>query len=313
MAPRNCRSDVGRDMRACGRGLGPCFAILLGACASAFAQSAGTLTLVEGNVELIRGATLYAATQGVRLGDGDILSIDPKGQAQIEFQDGAILNLSQGARAMLTNLGSGARGQSEIAVLSGWAKFTQKKSGKGAQYRYLTPRAEITAGEATAVLNAGDGSTDIYVESGAVRFSEIGRKGVQRIARDARGGEFIVRRGEQPATLGPRPSAEFIKNMPRHFRDDLPVLLDRFKNRRSEPKREHEVTYAEVEAWLKAGPSIKRNFVKRFETRSKDSEFRRKLIENLREHPEWDKVLFPEKYEQRGPSDPKSGQSGTQQ
>ncbi len=300
-------------MRACGLGLGPCFAILLGACASAFAQSAGTLTLVEGNVELIRGATLYAATQGVRLGDGDILSIDPKGQAQIEFQDGAILNLSQGARAMLTNVGSGARGQSEIAVLSGWAKFTQKKSGKGAQYRYLTPRAEITAGEATAVLNAGDGSTDIYIESGAVRFSEIGRKGVQRIARDAKGGEFIVRRGEQPATLGARPSAEFIKNMPRHFRDDLPVLLDRYKNRRSEPKREHEVTYAEVEAWLKAGPPIKRNFVKRFETRSKDSEFRRKLIENLREHPEWDKVLFPEKYEQRGPSDPKSGQSGTQQ
>jgi len=42
--------------------------------------------------------------------------------------------------------------------------------------------------------------------------------------------------------------------MPRQFRDDLPVLLDRFKNRRSEPKREHEVTYAEVEPWLKAGP-----------------------------------------------------------
>jgi len=317
MPSRSYGSEVGGDMRGCGRGvLGPCFqfvATLLGACASAFAQTAGTLTLAEGSVELIRGATLYSATQGVRLGDGDILSIDPKGQAQIEFQDGVILNLSQGARAMLTNIASGARGQSEIAVLSGWAKFTQKKSSKGAQYRYLTPRAEITAGEATAVLNAGDGSTDIYIESGAVRFSEIGRKGVQRIARDAKGGEFIVRRGEQPATLGPRPSAEFIKNMPRHFRDDLPVLLDRFKNRRSEPKREHEVTYAEVEAWLKAGPSIKRNFVKRFEIRSKDSEFRRKLIENLREHPEWDRVLFPEKYEQKGPNDQKSGQSGTQQ
>jgi hypothetical protein len=53
--------------------------------------------------------------------------------------------------------------------------------------------------------------------------------------------------------------------------------------------------------------------VKRFESRSKDSEFRRKLIENLREHPEWDRVLFPEKYEQKGRNDPKSGQSGTQQ
>src|SRR3979490_1514421 len=263
MPSRSYGSEVRGDMRRCGlRVLGPFFqfvATLLGACASAFAQTAGTMTLAEGSVELIRGATLYSATQGVRLGDGDILSIDPKGHAQIEFHDGAILNLSQGARAMLTTIASGTRDQAEIAVLSGWAKFTQKKAGKGAQSRYLTPRAEFTAGETTAVLNAGDGSTEIYVESGAVRFSEIGRKGVQRIARDAKGGEFIVRRGEQPATLGPRPSAEFIKNMPRHFRDDLPVLLDRFKNRRSEPKRENEVTYAGVEAWLTAAPAVKRN------------------------------------------------------
>src|SRR5258708_39003318 len=207
MPSRSYGSEVGRDMRGCGRKvLGPCFAaILIGACASAFAQTAGTLTLVDGNLELIRGATLYGVTQGVRLGDGDILSIDPKGQAQIEFQDGAILNLSQGARAMLTNVGSGPRGQSEIAVLSGWAKLTQKKSGKFAQQRYFTPRAEITAAEATAVVTAGDGSIDIHVESGAVRFSEIGRKGVQRIARDAKGGEFIVRRGERPASRRPRP------------------------------------------------------------------------------------------------------------
>src|SRR6267154_6416951 len=213
MPYRSYGSEVGGDMRGCGRGvLGPCFqlaAALLGACASAFAQTAGTLTMIEGSVELIRGATLYTATQGVSLGDGDMLSIDPKGQAQIEFQDGAIVNLSQGARAMLTSIVSGARGQSEIALLSGWAKFTQKKSSKGTQYRYLTPRVEINAGDATAVLNAGDGSTDIYVESGAVRFSEIGRKGVQRIARDAKGGEFIVHRSSsrQPSARAPRPSS----------------------------------------------------------------------------------------------------------
>src|SRR5437879_13567143 len=103
---------------------------------------------------------------------------------------------------MLTNIAPGERGHAEIAVLSGWAKFTQKKSSKGTQYRYLTPRVEIDAGEATAVLNAGDGSTDIYVESGAGRFSELSRQGVQSIAPDAKGGELIVRRGERPATPG---------------------------------------------------------------------------------------------------------------
>jgi hypothetical protein len=282
-------------------------------CAGASAQTLGTLTLVEGHLALIRGATLYTATLGVRLGNGDILAIDPKGQAQVEFQDGAILNLSQGGRAMLTGIAPGARGQSEIAVLSGWAKVAQKKSGKSASYRVLTPLAEIASGEATVVLNTSDDFTVIYIESGTVRFSEIGRKGTQRAARDAKGGEFIVRRGEQPAAFAPRPSAEFVKSMPRHLQDNLPALLDRVKSRRAEPKREHEVTYAEVEAWLKAGPSIRRGFVKRFEARSKDPEFRRKLIENLREHPEWDRVLFPEKYETKDSNGPKGGVPGAQQ
>jgi hypothetical protein len=101
--------------------------------------------------------------------------------------------------------------------------------------------------------------------------------------------------------------------MPRHFRDNLPVLLERVKNKRVEPKREHEVAYAEVEAWLKAGLPMRKTFVKRFEARAKDAEFRRKLIENLREHPEWDPVLFPEKYETKDANGPKSKAQGTQQ
>jgi hypothetical protein len=302
-------------MRAsCRRVIRSCFQVAAFLfCAGASAQTAGTLTLVEGRLALVRGATLYTATQGVRLESGDILAIDPKGQAQVEFQDGAILNLSQGARAMLTGVAPGARGQAEVAVLSGWAKFTHKKSGKGGPYRYLTPLAEIASGEVTAVLNAGDDFTALYIESGTVRFSEIGRKGAQRTARDAKGGEFIVRRGDQPVAFAPRPSAEFIRNMPRHFQDNLPILIERVKNKRAEPKREHEVTYTEVEAWLKASSSIRRTFVKRFEIRSKDPEFRRKLVENLREHPEWDRVLFPEKYETKDSNGPKSGPPGAKQ
>jgi len=137
-----------------------------------------------------------------------MLSIDPKGQAQIEFQDGAIVNLSQGARAMLTSIVSGARGQSEIALLSGWAKFTQKKSSKGTQYRYLTPRVEINAGDATAVLNAGDSSTDIYVESGAVRFQKSAERRAEN--RTRRQGRRVHRRrasSRQRSARAPRPSS----------------------------------------------------------------------------------------------------------
>ncbi|HMH16749.1 MAG TPA: hypothetical protein VK572_01245 [Burkholderiales bacterium] len=230
----------------------------------------------------------------MRLQGGDILAVDPKGQAQVEFQDGAILNLAQGSRAMLLG---GARGEEEIALQSGWAKFTQKKSGKGRPYRYQMPLARLSAGEATGVLHPGGDFNEIFLESGVGRFVELAKGGEPAGGRDVKGGEFIARRSGQPATVAPRPSSEFIKTMPGHFRDDLPVLIGRFKTRKAEPKREHEVSYAEVETWLKASPSIRRNFTDRFQGRVKDAGFRNKLIENMQEHPEWDRVLFPEKYE----------------
>lgn len=276
--------------------------------ASAGAQTAVTLTLVEGRVALIRGATQYTAAPGVSLKDGDILAVDPKGQAQVEFHDGAILNLSQGAHAMLTGIAPkrGVHRQPAVTVLSGWVKLTHAKS-KGALYLYLTPVAEVLSGDATAVLTASNDFTAMFIESGTVKFFETGKRGVRTTTRDAKAGEFIARRREQPALYSARPSPEFVKNMPRHFRDNLPVLLGRLKNRNVRPRLEHEVTYAEVEGWLKADHSIRRRLVARFERRSRDSEFRRKLIENLQAHSEWDRVLFPEKYEPDDSNDPKSG------
>jgi len=66
---------------------------------------------------------------------------------------------------MLTNIASGARGQSEIAVLSGWAKFTQKKSSRRAVPLPHAARSRSSREKRTAGLNARRSPT-IYVESG---------------------------------------------------------------------------------------------------------------------------------------------------
>ena len=119
-------------------------------------------------------------------------------------------------------------------------------------------------------------------------------------------GEFVVHKSGQATTTAPRPQVEFIKDMPRHFQDPLPVLADKLKERKLEPKREHEVSYEEVEGWLKANLGVRKGFVKRFQGRARDPEFRSALLKNLREHPEWDRTLFPEKYEakeKKGASD----------
>jgi FecR-like protein len=272
-------------------------AFLACASASAFGQTVGILTVAEGSVQLVRGSTTYAAAQGVALQNGDMLAPDPKGQAQIEFEDGAILNLSRGTRALLLSP-QNAGGEPGVALQPGWAKFTRAKAAKGKPFRYITPLARLDSAGATGVLRIGQDSTEVFIESGAARLVELSKAGSPAGGRDVRGGEFVVRGTGQAMSASPRPSAEFIKAMPGYFRDDLPVFLPRARNRNVEPTREHEATYAEVEPWLKASTPIRKPLLERFHSRAKDPQFRSKLIENLAAHPEWDRILFPEKYEE---------------
>jgi hypothetical protein len=272
-------------------------ALLICASASAFGQTVGTLTVADGGLLLVRGSTTYTAAQGVVLQNGDMLALGPKGQAQIEFDDGAILNLTGGSRAFLLGPQSPG-GEVWVALQSGWAKFTWLKAAKGRPYGYILPLARLSAARATGVLRVGSDSSEAFIESGAARLVELSRAGSPAGGRDLRGGDFAVRGAAQALTVSPRPSAEFIKAMPGYFRDDLPVFLPRAKNRTTEPMREHEATYAEVEPWLKASMPIRRHLVERFRSRAKDPQFRSKLIENLAAHPEWDRILFPEKYEE---------------
>ncbi|HKW36366.1 MAG TPA: hypothetical protein VJO54_00990 [Burkholderiales bacterium] len=271
-------------------------ALLICASVPAFGQAIGTLTVAEGAVQLVRGSTTYTATPGVALQNGDMLAADPKGQVQVEFQDGAILNLSRGTRALFL-ASQAAGGEPGVALSSGWAKFTRAKAAKGVPYRYIMPLARIATAGATGVLRVGDGSNEAFIESGAAKSVELSKAGAQGAGRDLRGGEFMVRRDGQPLAVAPRPSPDFVKGMPVYFRDDLPAFLARLRNRNVEPRREHDATYAEVEVWLKATLPVRRGLVERFQHRAKDPQFRAKLIENLAAHPEWDRILFPEKYE----------------
>jgi hypothetical protein len=98
-----------------------------------------------------------------------------------------------------------------------------------------------------------------------------------------------------------RPSPAFIGALPRLFLDPLPSRMALYKERLAQPRRLDAVGYAQVETWLKAPLAIRRPLLARFQPRASDPAFRNALVANLRFHPEWDPILFPEKYQPQEP------------
>jgi hypothetical protein len=51
-----------------------------------------------------------------------------------------------------------------------------------------------------------------------------------------------------------------------------------------------------VQAWIDAEPALRGGFVTRWRTLARQGEFRKGLEQGLAAHPEWDRVLHPERY-----------------
>ena len=244
---------------------------------------------------LVRGVTRYALAEGVRLQSGDIVEVGDKGLAQIEFPDGAALSLGAGTRMLAVSMLQGKAAGGNYYVTQGALKIAGVQ--KDARLRFVTPvfTLQPVEGIAVALVSGGEGS--VFVESGESRLDGPPAKGAATAPVRLKGGEFFTLKAGQKGAVAPRPSQAFIGALPRAFLDSLPSRMARYKEREVQPRQLALATYAEVETWLKGPPDVRRPLVKRFEQRADDPAFRAALVANLRFHPEWDPVLYPEKYE----------------
>jgi hypothetical protein len=265
------------------------------------AQEIATFTRVEGNPQLIRGATVLRAAEGVRVRSGDIIETSAPGFVQVEFPGGTIVVLGDSSRLFLFSYSSGltAGGSdkpasaAEMVLLSGWLKGeTNEHAGS---YRFDSPLLAGTTQGGTVVLHATPEAAEIFVESGAAKISEVRPDGSLGIsAGDAKSGQFFSRRKGNSVAADSRLNSSFLESMPRAFRDTLPSRLARFAGKSTQPKTDHEVSYAEVQPWLSIGRTWRRGFVERFQPRLEDAAFRKALEDHIADHPEWDPVLHPE-------------------
>jgi hypothetical protein len=273
------------------------------------AEPPAVVTLLEGQVVLLRGTVRYVLAEGVRLQSGDIVELGDKGAALIEFADGCELSLGPRARLYLAALSPRAAkggGISDFYLMQGWSKLASGKSA--APLRITTPVFGLGTADATAVIQIADGEGATFVEAGEARIAEGFVKASPTSPVRLRGGEFFSRKIEAKGTIAGRPAPGFIAAMPKPYLDNLPSRIGKYKDREVNPRATGDIVYADVEMWLKAPPEIRRPLMQRFIPKANDLAFRQALVANLRSHPEWDPILFPEKYKPKEPPEPKSAQ-----
>lgn len=268
----------------------------------AVAQEIATLTMVEAPLRIIRGTSVLKGAEGVRLHGGDILESGPGGFVQVEFVGGTVAAVGPSTRVFLLRAPGGKRGDaatSQLVLLTGWLKG--ETGANAGTYCYASPQLAATTRGGTVVLHADGAGAEVFVESGAALIAKVGPQGQLSQPAEEKGGTFLSRRAGKAVISSPRPDAAFVDGVPRPFRDTLPSRLARFP-KSVPPKRDHEVSYAEIQVWLTMPSGWRRGFVERFQPRLRDAEFRKELDAHVKDHPEWDPILHPEKHPKTAPA-----------
>lgn len=268
-------------------------------------QATGKFTFVNGQVQLVRGTQALVAEPGLAIEESDLIETKTGGYALIEFEDKLRLGIGPDTRLMLRAPNPRSKdGVRELALLGGWVKAQSALAQGVKDYRVLAPSLNLQWREASFIAHVEGGLAAFYVESGTLRTSVLDRRGRPSAPSEVRGGRFSAQGPNAAVTGHERPTESFVTAMPRPFRDPLPSLLSRFGARVIEPRIIGAVDYAEVAPWLQGPKPWRDGFIARFRPRLADAGFRQGLVSNMKAHPEWDRVLFPEKYRPRPPPTP---------
>jgi hypothetical protein len=258
------------------------------------AVEVGKVTLADGSARVLRGATWYKLAAGLRTEEGDIVALADRGRVQIEFVNGTIANIADGAALYVAPAGkSGGR---LLELPAGWLKLAAEAPG----VRVRTPPFDAVTGDGVLVVRAQPAAAEVFVEAGSANLVEVAASGADGVAREAKRGEHWSRpAGGAFTTVAGAPKA-FVESLPRGYTDALFVLAPKVKTRPALVV-DHEITYDEAQPWLEGRDRVA--FERRFAVRLRDPAFRRAVEPHLARHPAWDRQLHPEKYK------PKEGKS----
>lgn len=265
------------------------------------ADPLGTVTILEGQALIYRGTGRSHAAEGVRLLAGDIVETAPATFVQVELIDRSVVQLGPETRVMLNASAPRQKPERSLYVLAGWVKVvtTQRDSAAGPGVDLRGESFDIPAGAAVVVLRKTTEQLELFVEAGEARVGERQKGAAASV--NLRPGSFYQRKPPARGSVTGSATPSFVTTMPRAFRDSLPLRMERFRERQIQPKDAPAFSYTDVQDWLLAEPAVRRPLMHRWRSKASDSAFRAALVTNLSAHPEWDPILFPEKYKPKDP------------
>ncbi|MBX3622369.1 MAG: hypothetical protein KF891_20580 [Rhizobacter sp.] len=256
-----------------------------------------TVTIVDGDALLLRDASRFALAEGVRLEKDDIVETPATARfLRIEFGDGVILDLGPESRLLLGAKlpGDRARLPARLHLLRGVAKLTVPKPLAPAAGSFTTPALDVLGVAHSAVFIVQGVEAQVFAESGAVTLQ--GRRGGRPAgSTTVKSSEFYSRGADAKGSTGERPTPAFIQRLPRPFLDTLPARAKLFADREVPPKPLGELDYADAEPWIDAD-GLRAHFAARWRALARNPAFREGVAAHMVAHPEWDRILFPEKY-----------------
>jgi hypothetical protein len=273
-------------------------------CLALAADNLGAITILEGQALIYRGGGRLHGNEGVRLGAGDIVETAASTFAQLELSDRSVAQLGPATRVMLNTGAPRKKAEPWLHVMDGWVKLSsvKREAAAGPGFEMRGAWFEIaTANPGIVVLHSSAAELSLFAELGEARLTERQSSASNATTVNLKAGNFYQRKPPARSTVtGATPTA-FVSEMPRAFRDSLPPRLDRFAERQVQAKDAPAFGYADVAPWLQAEPAIRRPLMQRWRGKAREPAFRSALIANLSAHPEWDPILFPEKYKPKDP------------
>ena len=270
-----------------------CLCLLALESTAAWAAAPALVTILQGDATLVRQTNRYALAEGVALADGDIVETAADAFMQIEFDDATIVGITEKARLLLKPQITAPKTTSApplFYLLEGWIKLIAMPKAP-AELGLLTPAFELVSPGATIVARVKPKTYELFVESGTARLF------AHSSASSLRGNDFVSQaaNADKP-TIGANLGGEFLQQLPRQFRDRLPVRAALFAGRTVAPRPIGPIDYADVSAWLQTEPGIRLALSRQWRPRAADRAFRAEVATNIAAHLEWDRVLNPKKY-----------------